>query len=156
MAQLAVRDPAADLTILSENVGSVSSHGKHIVDSLLLHAPHVYFLQEARLTAGELRGWHARARNVGYLAHLDEEHHLLTFWRRGLNLAPVAAPEGTQIYRASHYALQLKRARVLLRSVHYCNGTSASRNSMHLALRTTCTSMCFFLRSVASTARCLP
>jgi hypothetical protein len=80
---------------------------------------------------------------LGYLAHLDEEHHLLTFWRRGLNLAPVAAPEGAQTYRASHYALQLKRARVLLRNVHYCNGTPASRNSMHLALHTTCTSMCF-------------
>ena len=105
------------------------------MDSLLLHAPHVYFLQEARLTAGELHGWHARARSLGYLVHLDD--------RRGLNLAPVDAPEGARIYRASHYALQLKRARVLLRNVHYCNGTPASRNSMHLALHTTCASMCF-------------
>ena len=95
------------------------------------------------MTPSELRGWHARGRSWGYVLHLDADHHLLAFWRRGLNLAPVVAPEGAPAFRASHYALQLKRARVLLRSVRYCNDTLASRRSMHLALHATCTSMCF-------------
>ena len=100
--------PATALIVLSENVASVSCHCDHILENLVTYTPHVYFLQEARVTPSELRGWHARVRGLGYLLHFDADHNLLAFWRRGLNLAPIAARAGQSDLRACHYALQLK------------------------------------------------
>ena len=97
-----VCNPAVGLTILSENVCAGCAHNEHILENLVLYAPHVYFLQEARLSEGGLRGLQVRARALGYLVHLDVAHNLLASWSRGLNLAPIAAPDGAAHVRACH------------------------------------------------------
>ena len=76
--------PANCLGVLSENIGAVSVHNDHIWENVVQYVPHVYILQEARMPAGDLRGWNLCSRTLGYFAHLDSDHNLLRIWLRGL------------------------------------------------------------------------
>ena len=82
-------------------------------------------------------------RASGYLAYFDAGHNLLCMWRCGLNLARIVALVGVEAYRATHYALQLRRARVLLRNAHYPVGSPQQWHRMQVALHASCGSMWF-------------
>ena len=123
---------------MSWNIGSLMERRQCLLDLLVQHSPHVVMLQEVQLTHGELAGFSASARSLGYLLTYDADITLCTLWRRGLNLAPLKKPsENTGLdtpyclrHRCRDFALELKGnsyspsgCRILLRNLHAPSGT---------------------------------
>ena len=136
--RLPCRNPAAGLTILSQSVGTVGLHDDHILESLVEVSPHICFLQEARTSGdADLRAWRCQLRAWGFQLHLEPRTHLRCLWRRGLNLAPIAAPLEAASWRVAYYALQLRRSRALLRNVHDPADGAQQRRMMRGAVQAT-------------------
>ena len=113
--------------MLTWNLGSLSCHHESVVSLLVSQAPHVVFLQEARVRPHEFRAFLCTLRSLGYVACRSSSHNLIVIWRRGLNFAPVdAAPFDLQ-WRLQFFALQVGQARLLLRHQH---GPSGSRSDI--------------------------
>ena len=126
--------PNSTLRLLTLNIGSLSLHMGALLALVLKESPHICCLQEARIQPHELRAFCHRLRSLGYFAHQNEAHNLITLWRRGVDIVPLQSPPDLQHYRVQLFAIQLKEARALLRHFHYPADNPTNRSHLEDAL----------------------
>jgi len=114
-------DPRKGMMYITWDMGSLSKKKQWVTELLIRHSPHVMLLQEARILPHEFKGFIWQLRSLGYVAHHYSAHDLVTIWRRGLCIAPVALDGPSSDlsgYRVAFFALKLGGARFLLQHIH--------------------------------------
>ena len=81
-------------------------------------------LQEAHVPSHVFRAFQHTLRSMDYYAVHDVNNHLVTVWRRGLNVANLAPLPSDAQFRVQRFALQLRGcSRLLVRHVHAPSGS---------------------------------
>ena len=112
--QAGIRDPRKTLVALTWNVGSLQNRLEDINTLLITRQPHLLFLQEAKDVAGAVNVLRGSCRYLGYVVVHRRKHNLITVAKRGLAICGLKDAAG---FRVQRIAIQLKKARVLIRHV---------------------------------------